>query len=78
LLEWVQFFFELTAELLGIEPVVMAFIIQQFGVRAHLKDLAVFDHKDAVGAFDGGEAVSDDEAGSLIREQDRRARPCPG
>ena len=68
LLEWVQFLFELPAKLLGIKLEVVPFLFQQFGVCAHFKNLTVFDHEDAVGAFDGGEAMGDDEAGPLFCE----------
>ncbi len=47
---------QLLAELLGVEPVVVAALLQQFGVGAHLGDAAILDDQDAVRVADGARA----------------------
>ena len=45
--------FRFSAELLGVEMVVLAAFVQQFGMRTHLGDGAVLDKDDPAGALDG-------------------------
>jgi hypothetical protein len=66
--EEVIFLVQLLAELARVQPVVVAALAQQLGMRAHLADAPVLDHQDAVGAPDGRQAVGDDEAGAPLHQ----------
>ena len=61
--------FQLMAELLGVQVVVMSALAQEFGVRALLGDRAVLDDEDTVGAADGAQAVRDDEGGASLHQR---------
>ena len=52
----------------GIELVVGAFFCDQIIVGAPFDDAAVIQHHNAVGIFDGGEAVGDDEHGAACHQ----------
>lgn len=53
LLEVIVLGFQLMPELLGVQVVILPFELDQFAVSAHFHDLAVFDHDDLVGPFNG-------------------------
>ena len=48
-----------------VEVAVGSVVLEQVRVQARLDDPAVLEHEDAVGVADGGEAMGDDEDGSI-------------
>ena len=62
------FGFQLMAELLRVQAIVMPFQLQQFCVRTLFGDLAILDHNDAIGAPNGGSAMRDHERGASLHQ----------
>jgi hypothetical protein len=45
---------------------------QQFGVMADFNDVAPVEDNDAIGVFNGGQAMGDDEGGATLTEDIQR------
>ena len=54
------------------QPRIQPLARHQFGVRALLGDAALLHDDDAVGVFDGGQAVRDDQRGAVLHQPGQR------
>lgn len=47
---------------------IYAIFIQWFAMCCNFSDLALLQHNDAIGFFDGGQTMSDDQSGSALHQ----------